>query len=339
MGRRYIAFPQVGQYLFCSDPGARLEYNPVLNGSAATSCSSVCEGYFPPFHKSATLAPQATQLSQLPLYAEQGNVVEVYRFLFQYAQQPGRLLLAGVMAEALERQHAWRNRDSMTTCRNRLLGFLNNRYAAVSTDSIRAGLLDIMARACFALGDMHGCENRISQLRTMYPGNPRARTILPLLLSAAMARRNDGLVDSVLQGITAANLDRETMHTVWSMKRIYDRVLPRRLLAKSGSEEAAPGSDGYPCIMTPADQLALRNFPNPFNPSTIIEFGLPQDSHVSLRVYNLFGRLMSTLVNDDRVAGVHSIEFSADRNAPTGMYLVVLTTEYGMKTSVLVFAK
>ena len=243
------------------------------------------------------------------------------------------------MAEALERQHAWKNRDSLTTCRNRLLSFQNNRYATASTDSIRAGLLDIMARACFALGDLLGCENRIAQLRTTHPGSPRVRTILPLLLSTAMARRNDALVDSVLRSMTAANLDRETMHTVWSMKRVYDRVLPRRVIAKVGSGEATPGSNGYSYIMMPVDQLALRNFPNPFNPSTIIEFGLPRDSHVSLRVYNLLGRLVSTLVNDDKLAGAHRVEFSTNKDTPAGMHLVALATEYGMKTSVMVFAK
>jgi len=50
-----------------------------------------------------------------------------------------------------------------------------------------------------------------------------------------------------------------------------------------------------------------RNFPNPFNPETVIKFNLPEASRVSLNVYNVLGQVVRTLVNEELSAGLHSI--------------------------------
>lgn len=67
-----------------------------------------------------------------------------------------------------------------------------------------------------------------------------------------------------------------------------------------------------------------QNYPNPFNPSTIIKFDLPENQIVSLKVFNVLGEEVMTLVNGLREAGEHSI--SADfTNLPTGMYIYRMT--------------
>lgn len=50
-----------------------------------------------------------------------------------------------------------------------------------------------------------------------------------------------------------------------------------------------------------------RNFPNPFNPETVIRFNLPEASRVNLNVYNVLGQVVRTLVNQELPAGLHSV--------------------------------
>ena len=69
----------------------------------------------------------------------------------------------------------------------------------------------------------------------------------------------------------------------------------------------------------------LGNYPNPFNPSTTIEFNLPMDSRVTLAIYNTLGQTVRTLVGGDMMgAGTHGIVFDAS-DLPTGLYLYRLT--------------
>ncbi|MBK7228398.1 MAG: T9SS type A sorting domain-containing protein [Ignavibacteriales bacterium] len=66
-----------------------------------------------------------------------------------------------------------------------------------------------------------------------------------------------------------------------------------------------------------------NNYPNPFNPSTIISYNLPVDAFVSLRIYNAVGELVTELVNGNQLAGQHSENFNASANGtqlPSGIY-------------------
>ena len=64
----------------------------------------------------------------------------------------------------------------------------------------------------------------------------------------------------------------------------------------------------------------LKNFPNPFNPTTEISFMIPEDQHVTLNIYDMLGRKVATLVDGPKSAGVHSVLFDANRLA-SGIYL------------------
>jgi glucose/arabinose dehydrogenase len=67
-----------------------------------------------------------------------------------------------------------------------------------------------------------------------------------------------------------------------------------------------------------------QNYPNPFNPTTRISFYVPQNSFVTLKIYDLLGTEISTLVNEDRVAGYHKIEFDATQLS-SGIYFYKLS--------------
>ncbi len=67
-----------------------------------------------------------------------------------------------------------------------------------------------------------------------------------------------------------------------------------------------------------------QNYPNPFNPSTTISYQLSAASNVTLKVYDLLGREVATLVNQKQNPGSHSAVFEA-RNLPTGVYFYRLS--------------
>ncbi len=63
-----------------------------------------------------------------------------------------------------------------------------------------------------------------------------------------------------------------------------------------------------------------QNFPNPFNPSTIIRYQLPKDGIVTLKIYDILGSEVATLVNEEKVAGKYEVNFNAS-NFASGVYI------------------
>jgi len=75
--------------------------------------------------------------------------------------------------------------------------------------------------------------------------------------------------------------------------------------------------------IVPNDILVLTNYPNPFNPTTKIYYKLPNSNHVTLKVYNLTGQKVVTLVDGMKTKGEHFVHFSAV-SLPSGVYYYTL---------------
>jgi hypothetical protein len=77
--------------------------------------------------------------------------------------------------------------------------------------------------------------------------------------------------------------------------------------------------------IVPVEFALDQNYPNPFNPTTTIRFALPNDSKVSMKIYDVLGREVRTLINGDVAAGTNAIEWNGKNNFGTsvasGMYI------------------
>ena len=88
----------------------------------------------------------------------------------------------------------------------------------------------------------------------------------------------------------------------------------------------------------PAGFGLSQNYPNPFNPSTVISYQLPVTSHISLNVYDVLGREVATLVNEEQSSGKHSITFNAS-SFSSGVYFYQLRSGYSIDTKRMILMK
>ena len=84
------------------------------------------------------------------------------------------------------------------------------------------------------------------------------------------------------------------------------------------------------------NEYSIRNYNNPFNPSTIIEFTLPEPDFIQIDIYNARGKLVRNVVASRYHQGVHRLIWNATDNegnqVPTGTYFCLLTANQGVKT-------
>ncbi len=86
------------------------------------------------------------------------------------------------------------------------------------------------------------------------------------------------------------------------------------------------------------DYSLSQNYPNPFNPSTVIGYQLPVSGNVTLKVFNVLGREVTTLVNEYKEAGKHSVEFDA-AGLPSGVYFYRLNADSFSETKKMILLR
>ncbi len=88
----------------------------------------------------------------------------------------------------------------------------------------------------------------------------------------------------------------------------------------------------------PSDFRLMQNFPNPFNPSTQINYSVPQSSHVVLKVYDANGSEVATLINQNKAEGNYAINFNAS-NLSSGIYYYTITAGSFSATKKMILMK
>ena len=99
--------------------------------------------------------------------------------------------------------------------------------------------------------------------------------------------------------------------------------------------------DPFPNMLPEIFSLS-QNYPNPFNPVTTIKYQIPKVSFVTLKVYDVLGNEIATLVNEEKTAGSYKVEFSATGVAiglPSGVYFYVMQADNFIDTKKLVLIK
>ena len=81
-----------------------------------------------------------------------------------------------------------------------------------------------------------------------------------------------------------------------------------------------------------------QNYPNPFNPTTVINFELPEASQVKLKIYNLLGQEIATLVNEEKPVGRHSVQFNAS-TLSSGIYIYQIKANNFIQSKKMILMK
>lgn len=139
---------------------------------------------------------------------------------------------------------------------------------------------------------------------------------------------NPAFTNAVTQQVSGTNF---TVNSALQHKPYYWRVRSKNangdFSVYSSLASFVPASPtGVDETVIPSEFALYQNYPNPFNPATTIRFSVPRESFVTLKVYDNTGTLVSSLVNDTKPAGEHSVSFNASGLA-SGIYFYRLETE------------
>ncbi|MHB2153824.1 FlgD immunoglobulin-like domain containing protein [Calditrichota bacterium GD2] len=88
----------------------------------------------------------------------------------------------------------------------------------------------------------------------------------------------------------------------------------------------------YPVVALPKTEILFNNNPNPFNPTTTIKFGLPEDGYVQLTIYSMSGQKVCTLINGQVSKGYHQVVWDGTNESGQavsgGLYFYELRTNH-----------
>jgi hypothetical protein len=89
---------------------------------------------------------------------------------------------------------------------------------------------------------------------------------------------------------------------------------------------------------TPSSYSLQQNYPNPFNPSTKIKYSVPQSSLVQIKIFDVLGNEIETLINEEKPAGTYELTWSA-ANLPSGVYFYQLRAGNFVQTKKMLLLK
>ncbi|MDE3058376.1 MAG: T9SS type A sorting domain-containing protein [Bacteroidota bacterium] len=155
--------------------------------------------------------------------------------------------------------------------------------------------------------------------------------------------------NAVTDSINGAAEQEALSLTVWSVKKQKELLLSIAALTDGITNRAVSGGLRYATNAVwiadaaiiqeiPTTYSLEQNFPNPFNPSTTIRYGLPEQTHVTLEIFNALGQQVAKMVEQEEPAGMHEVTFDGSKLA-SGVYFYTLRAGKFIETKKLVILK
>lgn len=171
-----------------------------------------------------------------------------------------------------------------------------------------------MVKSCQFLD--HETTARVQSLLTQFSGSDYAKFILPLKQLLAMARRDTSEVNRSIYSMQSNGFSSDQLRIAKAMREAFLRVKPREVVSKKGLPQQEGENRWHFTTDELLAQTTLRCYPNPFNPLTTIEVRLPVATRVELKICNMLGMEIHSLVDANFTIGSFMVPFKASALLP-----------------------
>ncbi len=180
----------------------------------------------------------------------------------------------------------------------------------------RARVLDHLANIALDENKYNVANQIFNLILQQYPNTPIAINVMFEKFFAALnIIENRELAGQFLSDLQSLEInDNDFLMRLHMAETLYNQ---------SGNSHMSKPTNSHDEINEVMEYALFNNFPNPFNPSTTINYQLPQNGLVTLKVYDILGKEVATLVNEQKIQGSYSANFDASKLA-SGVYIYQL---------------
>jgi len=293
--------------LFCVN-NSKIDYSKPLNGPPAE-----CQGSFAQL--SLPTDPEEQLLNTAAVQRGRRNYTgALHTYSSFVANRPNSRFASRALRELRQTYRDFRGWSRDSTLQQQLMNVLSATAINHASVQVKRTALGLLAEEYLSRRDWNRARTAWEQLRSTAANTPFERSSLHSLFALHAYSLHDTASARSILTILKNRFPLDHLTTL--AERRY-ASLTRRAIQPFG-RVVAP--EPQMVNELPKEYKLYQNYPNPFNPSTTIKFQLPDDGIVTLKVYDILGREVATLVNEVRVAGTHDVTFDASQFA-SGVYI------------------